>query len=445
MKTKNIGKGFGNKFFVRGLVFCLVIFGLIGVANAQPPITYQCNSCVSCTTCLTGGDCNPVAPGVQAIAPGDTLILVANIGPGAAPPIPLNAFGNCINWNVAGNGAIFVCNGTSIIGAGAGDGVHVTGGCPSAQIRSCEIRNFEHGILLDGTNSFTIWQNNNIHDNGLHGILFVDSNNNLIDNSQIHDNGVDGIRLEDSNKNDIMRNTIQRNGDDGINLWSSGPNNEILDNTINNNGADGIKLKESNDNRIERNEVLENERHGMYLITSNSNTIRDNPAININGVDGIKLAHSNDNKILGDPMNLWTSIINDNGRHGVHFFRSIDNTIDWNRITGNGGYGVFSHPRFLPPPPPPPPPAANCGQIHIPFSNFLAFNMGCGLAAAGAVPWQDPHLVVPGDPAALQWCVGTRLTQDPPIKVPGLTPPGLFILVVILLFLLVQFTIRKKR
>jgi parallel beta-helix repeat protein len=267
MKTKNIGKGFGYELFVRGLIICFVIFGSLSAVDAA---TYQCDSCVSCTRCLTGRDCDPVAPGVQTIAPGDTLNLVANIGPGAAPPTHLNAFGNCINWNASGSGVTFVCNANRIIGTGAGDGVHVTGGCPGAQIQNCTIRNFEHGIFLKDTNLFTIWKNNDIHHNRLHGILLVNSDNNSIERNQIHDNSVDGIRLENSNKNDMMMNTLQRNGDDGINLWSS-RTNIITDNTINNNGADGIKLKESNDNRIERNDVLGNGRHGMYLITSNSN------------------------------------------------------------------------------------------------------------------------------------------------------------------------------
>jgi len=216
--------------------------------------------------------------------------------------------------------------------------------------------NIEFGIGLSNS-SDNIISGNTVTGNGV-GIGLYDSSDNIISGNTVMDNIEFGICLYDSNnnENEISGNTVMDNIEFGICLYDSNNNeNEISGNTVMDNIEFGICIINSNCTSISGNTVKGNS-VGIGLIYSNCTSISGN-TVTDNRVPGIGLIYSNctsisGNTVTGNGLGICLSCSNDNN---IIYGNSITNNkgdgiyldsssadVNFNRIVGNGRYGLWS-------------------------------------------------------------------------------------------------------
>ncbi len=176
-------------------------------------------------------------------------------------------------------------------------------------------------------------------DEGLYGIILINSHNSLIDDNVLTGHNGRGI-LARGNQNTISNNLITL-GQTGIFLSNSN-NNHIFNNDIINNGDNAIVITLSNDqdqsshNTVENNNIVNNYR-GIEMISSSFNLIREN-LIEDNVERGIiirdffRFPQNNSNLVEGN-------IIRNNGWQGINIM-TINNKIIDNEILNNGREGI---------------------------------------------------------------------------------------------------------
>ncbi len=296
---------------------------------------------------------------------------------------------------------------TIIDGNGNGDTVHISSN--RVTMSGFTVKNCggiwpeeDAGIELDNVQNCTLF-NNNVSDNGAHGIfLYYSSWNDITDNA-VSWNHVEGIYLRDSPYNHITGNDVWANAF-GIHLESS-PNNVLANNDISSNGGTGIWLTGSSGNFVTDNDVSNNDiislrmswhniiksnnisgaaslPYGISLWFSNWNDIVDN---NLSASDnGIYLYHtSNNNSITGNHItstdyscihihnssfntimgnyvfslnhdgilleavshtNIKNNTVSWNGRYGISlWWSSSGNTIENNSVSNSGASGIYLH------------------------------------------------------------------------------------------------------
>jgi parallel beta-helix repeat protein len=152
-----------------------------------------------------------------------------------------------------GNSAINAtldCNGSRIIGIGAGYGIYVPPGYGPVTIKNCYIENYEYGIFLDNTIA-----------------------NQLLGNTVR--NNSSGIVLGASLVNTLDKNVALNNTHAGISLLSGSDKNTVINNSMTSNGA-GILLQTSLNNTVSSNYVCQNVNTDFYeyssINTGTSNT-----------------------------------------------------------------------------------------------------------------------------------------------------------------------------
>ena len=187
------------------------------------------------------------------------------------------------------------------------------------------------GIFLDNSNNTNI-TGNNATDNLGCGLAICNSNNNTILNNTLATNGLDGISLYDSNNTNITGNNATGNAQDGIDL-SYSDNNTVSGNNATDNTQEGIQLLYSDNNTVSGNNATDNTLDGIVLSYSDNNTVSGNNVTD-NTQDGIGLAYAYDNVISKN------NIMN-NGQDGIYLYYSSAD-IHFNRITGNGEYGLYN-------------------------------------------------------------------------------------------------------
>lgn len=233
----------------------------------------------------------------------------------------IRAFNGAYHENLVVNKALTIkaASNPVIDGGAAGNCISVSAN--NVVISGFEIRNGYNGI--SGQTSGSTFSNNTIHDNlnipgsaGVGILLWGDNDNNIITGNTIYDNDRQGIFIGYydttyiSTGNIISYNTIHNNG---LYRYANGPDASDY----------GIQLWTADNNVIEYNEIYDHDdwfpwggtfdfAQGIYLCDSDSNLVTHN------------YLHSNNYGV-----GLW------------HPSRPVvTNTINYNNIAGNTGYGI---------------------------------------------------------------------------------------------------------
>lgn len=232
---------------------------------------------------------------------------------------------------------------TDNAGASTLGGIHmerVTG----AELAKNELRaNSDTAIIAIDCDDNRI-TDNELHDNGRHGVFLDGSSNNTLRGNTATENAISGIDLAfESTNNTIESNTLTDNAGHGLWLLES-RKNEITDNTTSGNEQVGIILADASANTLAGNTVADNTVGGIDLIGeseytsrtgSNDNTVRDNDVRNNQGTDGagIRLRHSDGNR-------LAENTVRGTATHGIEVVDAADTDIEANTVTGNDGDGI---------------------------------------------------------------------------------------------------------
>ena len=289
--------------------------------------------------------------------------------------------------------------GYTVDGPGAGSGVGVrldyrTG----ITIKNLNVRNFDYGIYLQGSNDNTLtW--NNISSNSQNGIgLRNSSNNELTDNKtdwngncgislfincdnntvtgNSSSNNYRGISVLESSRNKLTENTVD-SCDYGIQLQDTS-SITVTDNTVTNGQGKGhgILLFNTNDSTLERNTVDSYYYTCFYIQNSTNNSLTENTAnssgagIYIHGCTDFILAdnsassnnggihlqdstritlegnaaqsniHNGISFTWSDYNTLTGNVISSNGYNGIYFVESDDNELKENTSSNNLWYGI---------------------------------------------------------------------------------------------------------
>jgi parallel beta-helix repeat protein len=201
--------------------------------------------------------------------------------------------------------------------------------------------------------------------NNYAGLLFVYTENSMIDNVSTSNNYYCGIHLSYSSNNTLANNTANLNIEDSICLWDSSNNtltnniatdarygislyhssNNTLTSNICSSNSCGIILCHSSNNTLSNNTANSNDNYlmdrcfGILLDSSNNNSIMNNTA-DSNKYCGIGLYSSSDNKII-------CNLVQNNTCGGFYLSNSFssgnnNNIISHNNIIKNGNYNAIS-------------------------------------------------------------------------------------------------------
>ncbi len=164
---------------------------------------------------------------------------------------------------------------------------------------------------------------NIIQNSGLNGILFINSQNNLISG-----NTITGTQIAPGNG-------WIGNGD--AIFLSASTDNTISGNTLINNANSGIHIRYASNSNFITNNVISGSQTGIYLeqlfgLGNSDNTISENT---INCSRGIYVELSNNNMISQNKINTTDN--------GIHFESSSYNTILKNAIVSTLGNGIYMY------------------------------------------------------------------------------------------------------
>ena len=200
------------------------------------------------------------------------------------------------------------------------------------------INNCDIGLDIRGSISSIVY-GNWIMNCSSGGIYSSYSNFDMISSNYISHSG-HGIYLRaQSNNYTIIDNFINWNSGNGIYLEDSMGctfSDTISGNTINSNSGHGIYFKGSSGYTISGNTINSNSVHGIYLEKSTSYTLTDTISNNIvksNQGHGIYFKNSSS-------YNISNNTINSNSGHGICLNSSYNNTIIYNNVCLNNGYGI---------------------------------------------------------------------------------------------------------
>ncbi|MHA2366296.1 MAG: right-handed parallel beta-helix repeat-containing protein, partial [Candidatus Hodarchaeales archaeon] len=168
------------------------------------------------------------------------------------------------------------------------------------------LENSIHGINLDNSSNIKL-KNNNIIKNELSGIQLINSSLVTIHVNEIRLNQY-GLQSCNSSLIQISSNSINFNYVDGIFLNSS-ENIEILKNSLTNRKTNGINIYKSRNLNISENWISDSLESGILINQSTHISIINNT-------------------VTGDKI-------------GIKSLNGMNNTIEWNLITGNSQYGIF--------------------------------------------------------------------------------------------------------
>jgi parallel beta-helix repeat protein len=190
----------------------------------------------------------------------------------------------------------------------------------------------------------------NTVNNNIYGILFKNSNSNIITGNIISDNIEMGILLTPSSGNYMVDNTVNNNGGNGILLqWGSNGNN-IGRNIISGNSACGINIgpiamynhlieNQMTDNRYNFQCNFPGEGHQYHSNDiDTTNTVNGKPIYFINKVSGITIDSSTNAGVVYciecDDITIKDLVLENNAR-GVCFYKTNNSRIENVRTSDN--------------------------------------------------------------------------------------------------------------
>lgn len=202
---------------------------------------------------------------------------------------------------------------------------------------------YADNILLEGFNAVNsskgggieVYSNNcvirsNSATGNLFGIYMLNARSNTLSGNTANNNRYVGIYLDKSNGNTIASNDASYNSNSaskgsGICLdWSEG--NTLSGNTAIGNLVDGINFYYSNSNQVLGNIVSRN-KDGIYLLSSNYNVL-DRNSVTSNLYSGLFVETS-------QGCSISNNVVNDNGFTGLNLWKSSNNVLRNNHISGN--------------------------------------------------------------------------------------------------------------
>lgn len=241
---------------------------------------------------------------------------------------------------------------TLIRGDGAASNVRISADFVNVTGFSIRSLGGSTGMLVESSNN-TI-HGNNVSDNII-GVLFQDSDYNVLSDNSIFSSMGPGISLTNSDNNMVMNNTVNLGGT-GLTVFESS-GNTFKNNSFSHSPGKGIILEGSPGNDVIGNVVIHNgligppPNGGVGILLQSSSMVSDFNNIVGNVVShtgsGILLDFGNENKIIKNVVsNSFRGIMaNGSGGNTVKdnvVYSNFDNILvsfgDWNDVIGNAAY-----------------------------------------------------------------------------------------------------------
>jgi len=304
-RMKNLKKVLDLKYLWIFVIITSVLFMFIILTPTTESWTkegnvYNCSSCSDCNSAITNASA------------GDIVQLNTSIN---------DHVGTCIDFNGKDN-IIFDCLGNTIDGVGYQqyDGIYMTNATGdiyvnNSIVKNCNVREFNRGIYLLGSNNTLI----NITSNSNYRGIDISSFNSTFTSITTGENSQYGIRIANNNNN-LTNINASNNGCfqamDCSGIYLSGSNNTLINITANNNTYYGIYSSGGSDNIITNSTVQENSKYDIYIPASSTSMCRNN-FTNITGSGDRPIEFYNynatiQNKILSELFlcNADNSIVN---------------------------------------------------------------------------------------------------------------------------------------
>jgi len=240
------------------------------------------------------------------------------------------------------------CNGSTITGAGLGNGIDNSGGYDYTTVENCNITGFGSGIDFENGASYGTIINNTASSNGYAGIYMDYCSDSTVSSNNVSSNGDSGIYIADgSTHNTVANNAADSNSNNGIWIDSS-PSNIVADNTLSSNVGDGIDLSSSDGNNITGNTLVNNDAKkktgnlqpaGIEL-TSSSNNILTGNTVNYSNNNGISLDTTKGGGNSGNNT-IADNTLSSNVAEGIYLGYGFNNTIADNTLSSNGDSGIY--------------------------------------------------------------------------------------------------------
>jgi len=155
---------------------------------------------------------------------------------------------------------------------------------------------------------------------------------NRFEHNSINNSNEDGVRVESSEGNNIFSdNDLEQNGGHGVS-WT-GRNDIIENNRVARSGGSGMALDGATHTLISNNELFDGRGYGIHLSGPSEDNILSQNNVHHNAQDGVYLEGGRSNSLQGNA-------ISKNKRNGVRAQRSEQLTLSNNRISYNGKVGV---------------------------------------------------------------------------------------------------------
>lgn len=184
----------------------------------------------------------------------------------------------------------------------------------------------------DDSNGFLV-ENNIVHNNGAHGIIFSKRcMYNTIRNNIFYNNRLHGIMLHEKSDFNIIENNKLIGNTSGVALWHSS-NNIISNNTIQNN-RHGVRANAgSNNNNVQKNEITGSVLYGIYFYDKANN---NNVNSNIFGENKVGIYIKSD-------LNEINKNLLSNNDIGIYLQgRALNNKLMQNNIKQSKLYGIYT-------------------------------------------------------------------------------------------------------
>lgn len=177
-----------------------------------------------------------------------------------------------------------------------GYGLRLLGSNDNQILRNSFYQN-QIGLALEGGSTANKVSGNILTKNTINGMILRETaDGNQIDNNEVRENGSHGLYIR-SSSNVVRTNVIRQNQQAGIALLAATglaflQNNQLISNTIANNIESGIDVRKAQQTLIQQNIINQNGIYGVYLTDSaQQNTLRSNVisanlnfGIRVNGV-----------------------------------------------------------------------------------------------------------------------------------------------------------------
>ena len=238
------------------------------------------------------------------------------------------------------------CAGFSIVGDDS-DGsvaVDIIGGS-NITVKNCVIKNFNTGIKVEQGTNLSTFQNNTIGPTKLSGMLFENSNLNLVTGGEIKDANTGtpmgtgweaGIALASGSSDNMITGVyMHRDRQGAIWIYEGSNNTHIQENNINDNCGfiRQIRCDDSTYTTVSNNNITNGTGMGLEMYNCDYATV-DGNTITGNAYTGIALSGV-------DNGTFTSNVVSYNNGSGISMVSSTGNFFDGLTATSNEGWGIY--------------------------------------------------------------------------------------------------------